>query len=98
MGPEARFKKKFLAEIKSIPNSWWTSVNQISLRGTPDILGVVNGRFIALELKKDEKANITRLQKFAIQKINNAHGYASVVFPKNKQEVYEDLCKISAGH
>lgn len=93
--PETVFKDRIRPHLEALPNSWWVKIQQVSIRGTPDFLGCINGQFVALELKKDAKAPIDKLQLYNLEKIDFAGGTAVVVFPENWDEVYEDLKKIS---
>jgi len=88
---ETQFKVKVLARIRKIPNSWFEKIQQYSISGTPDILGVVNGVFVALELKKAEKSPITRLQLYNIERINSAGGVGIVLHPGNLDETIQKL-------
>jgi len=93
--PETLFKNKIRPKLEAIPNSWWVKVQQVSLRGTPDFLGCICGMFVALELKKDAKAPISKLQEHTLMKIAIAGGFSHVVYPENWEEVYERLLNIS---
>lgn len=62
----------------------------MSLRGIPDYLGCVRGRFVALELKI-ETGRPAKLQEFIIDKINSAGGYARVVYPSTFDQVLEEI-------
>lgn len=96
LGPETRFKNRLMPKLKGIPKSHWYKIQQKGLRGTPDILGVVNGRFVALELKKDG-GKATTLQEFELKQIEKAGGYAKLVEPADEKNILEDLLKISQG-
>lgn len=49
--------------------------------GIPDLIGIApNGRFFALEVKRPELGRISALQVKAIDKINDAGGFADVVW------------------
>lgn len=88
---ERAFRRKVDERLKEIPNSWWESIQQQTINGTPDKLGVINGIFIALELKRSSRAEISELQKYKLAKITAAGGYARVLFPENVEEVFRDL-------
>jgi len=66
----------------------------VSLRGIPDIICCVNGRFIALELKRDERAVASELQKYAIEKISESRGIALIVTPKTWSDIYGQIISI----
>lgn len=54
--------------------------------GIPDIIGLINGRFIALEVKaKNGKASI--LQEQNIKFINKSGGIGMIVYPKDFEKM-----------
>lgn len=89
--PETVFKERIQPRLKALKNSWWEKIQQVGVIGTPDILGCVSGIFVALELKKDEKAPIEPLQIHKLKKIEQAGGVAFIVYPENWDEVYAQL-------
>jgi hypothetical protein len=89
--PETRFRERFVKKLKKLPNTHFFSIQQVAIRGVPDLLGLVDGRFVALELKASSKANVTELQKIALQKIAAAGGIARVVYPENELEILGEL-------
>lgn len=93
--PETRFKNRIRPLLNALPNSWWVKTSQRSVRGTPDLLGCVNGMFIALELKRSESARIDPLQEHNINKIIAARGLAFLVFPENWQKVFQTLQRLA---
>lgn len=86
-----------MPHLRGIPGSWWEKIQQKSIRGTPDILGCVQGKFVALELKKDSKANIDELQKYKLEQISKAGGLSAIVYPENWEKVYSILTHIAKG-
>lgn len=102
MKSEAKFYGKIKHVLHNIAESCWFRIEQRSVRGTPDILGCVNGTFVALELKKDAKeiskrGDRTRLQIHNINRIRYSGGYACFLHPDNWDDVYRDLLRISMG-
>jgi hypothetical protein len=93
--PETVFKDRIRPKLKAIPNSWWEKIQQVVIRGTPDFIGVINGVFIALELKKDENENPEPLQLHKLKLIERAGGKAYVVSPENWESVYQELLELS---
>lgn len=91
MGPESRFKVKVLKALRHLSPSWWVKVSQVSLVGTPDILGCYGGRFHAFELKKDDKAKATPLQERNISLIAEAGGFSRVVSPEAWDETLSEM-------
>lgn len=92
---ETKFRSKIRPLLDLIPNSFWESISQRSILGTPDILGTISGVFIALELKSFSKATVTAMQKHKLHLIVKAGGYAFIVCPENWNEVYGKLIEIS---
>lgn len=64
--------------VKYLQKRGWAVVTlQSSKRGTPDILGCVDGKFIAIEVKAPGKLNTLKpLQIFQLNAINDAGGIA----------------------
>lgn len=92
---ETTFKKRIRPALDALPSSWWVKVQQVGVRGTPDFLGCVNGHFVALELKRSEKASADPLQVYTMHKIETAGGITYVVTPENWVSVYRELCLLS---
>lgn len=90
MKAETLFQTRVLRELRELPKSWWEKISQRTVHGTPDILGCVNGKFVALELKADS-GRADPLQLLKIEKINKAEGYGVVVYPHNFAEVVKKL-------
>lgn len=89
--PETVFRERIDKILKSIPNSWWESVDQKSIVGSPDKIGCVNGHFVALEFKASEKAKRGELQIHKAKKIKQAGGLHYFVYPENFKEVLADI-------
>jgi|TARA_R100000742_G_C4276918_1_gene98340 pantothenate kinase len=85
--PETIFKEKVLEELREMKNSYWIKIQQLSIRGIPDIIGVVNGRFVALELKKSHQEKADKLQEYVLEEVDKAGGIALVTNPENFEEV-----------
>lgn len=92
--PETLFKEKVLKKIRTIPRSWFEKIAQVSSVGTPDIIGCVNGMFVAIELKVGNN-KVSDIQAYKLAKISSANGMAFVMYPENFQEIYDKLLKIS---
>lgn len=93
---ETTFKKRIRPLLKALPNTWFVKTQQRSLRGTPDFLMCVAGKFVALELKRSAKEKPDPLQDHNLKLIRDAGGVGLVVFPENWNEVFDQL-KIIAG-
>lgn len=100
VGPEHKFQKKVIKALKTLPNTYYFVKEAASIRGIPDLILVINGRFVALELKRDLKsmrATTGRivLQRHNIDKINKAGGFGCIVCPETFDEVFAYLKSIS---
>lgn len=93
--PETIFKEQVQEDLKTLKNCWFVKVQQMVIRGIPDILACVNGVFVALELKKDSKARPDKLQEYNIGKIRRTgKGIALVIHPKNWHKEFEKLKRL----
>ncbi len=86
MGPETAFKGKVLKQLREIPRSWFFKSSERSLKGIPDIIGHVNGHFIAIELKATNR-DAEPLQEKILLDIQESGGIAFVAWPGNWEEV-----------
>ena len=97
MKPETKFRQsKVIPFISTLPNTTHFSVQQQAIRGTPDILACINGKFIALELKA-ENGVVSLLQAKKLSDIDNAGGLALVVTPSNWKLVLNLLYLLAIG-
>lgn len=76
--------------LATIAHSWFVKVQMLALRGVPDYLGVVNGRFVALELKTEDGV-VDGLQDWTLKRIAKCGGFVRVVRPSNLDEVINEL-------
>ena len=93
--PETVFREKVVAKLKQLPNCAIFSIQQVAIRGTPDLLVCLNGFFVALELKASQKAKVSQLQDYALRKIINAGGIAFIVYPANWEGIFQELLKLA---
>lgn len=89
--PETLFKNRVRKDLKALPDCWFAKIQQVGINGTPDILACVGGHFVALELKARDIDKETALQRYNIEKIKKAGGYAIVTHPGDWPEVYKIL-------
>jgi len=80
--------------LEKLPNSHWFSIQQVSLRGHPDKMGVVNGWFVAIELK-DIGERPMALQKYHLDKIENCGGIAISTSKENWEDVKKLLLELT---
>jgi hypothetical protein len=93
--PETIFRKKAMDKFKALPNSYWTSIQQKGIFGSPDVVGCVNMIFVSLEFKKDAQSKPTPLQEYKKGKIREAHGFSFIIYPENFKEIHSILNVIS---
>jgi hypothetical protein len=92
--PESLFKEKVFKDLDTLPNCWYEKIQQVTIRGTPDILICANGYFVALELKLDHKSKIDELQVYKIKKILKSKGVAFIVTPDEWPSVFKTISSL----
>jgi len=85
--PETKFKIKVAGIFDKIPCFWYVKIQQVSINGTPDFLICHWGRFVAVELKKSDQEEPSRLQKYELGKILEAKGISIVMSPEDYKEI-----------
>ncbi len=102
MNPETKFKIKVQKDLVAarkagkLPHLWFFKTQEVTVRGIPDILMCLNGVFVALELKKDDKTKPEKLQEYILGRITEAKGLAFKVGPKAWPAVLDFLISVSA--
>lgn len=94
--PETVFRNRVSPLIEKIPRCEDTTVQQKSIRGTPDKLLCIDGVFVALEFKRTQ-GTLEKLQRHKLRKIQAAGGFAYMVTPENWEQVYAALLTLSEG-
>ena len=94
---EAQFRDRIKPQLESLPHSRWYRIEQQSIRGTPDTLGLIRGIFVAIEFKKSYKDKPTPLQKYNLQKIADAGGVAIIACPENWEAIFTSLAEMAMG-
>jgi len=89
---ETKFKERVLCELEKL-SLWAEKIQQVSIRGTPDILICANGTFVALELKTDVGV-LSALQEYKLSCIRETGGIAIVSTPKSWPKDLETIKKI----
>lgn len=92
---ETKFKEKVLPQLKKL--GYFVKIQQASIAGTPDIIGTINGIFIALELKTNE-GKASQLQELNLLKILKAGGVALEVSPNNWALTYAYLLSLKRNY
>lgn len=97
---EAKFKQKVLKFLDELPYTYAVVITLPAVRGVPDIFACVNGRFVALELKRDlveyhARSKRAKLQMHNIKEINYCRGVAFKVCPEKWTEKKKLLKRIA---
>lgn len=92
MGPEKQFENQIKKFLDSLPNTYYFKywAGPYSKSGIPDIIACVNGHFVGIEVK-GPNGHPSELQKHNIKLIQNANGYACIVYPKDFEKLKEEL-------
>jgi len=88
---ETIFKEKILPELRKL--GYFVKIQQASIRGTPDLIGCINGVFIALELKTDI-GKTSAIQDVNLAKILKNGGIALQVSPATYPAIFSLLVRI----
>lgn len=94
MGTEKNFEnriKKFLTKN----NIWYIKffANAFTKSGIPDILCSVNGRFVGIEVKK-EQGIVSELQEFHLNRLNQNGAVGILAYPSGYDELQKILINI----
>lgn len=73
--------------LTSLPECWVIKVMAANKRGTPDLLAVINGRFVAIEVKAPG-GKPSKLQLAQLRRIENAGGVAMLVESVDEVKAY----------
>ena len=97
---ESVYQHKLLKKLKAIPRSYFFVKEAGSIRGIADIIGCINGYFVALEVKRSlEEAKKysprSALQNKFLADIVKVKGIAYKVYPENESEVLDALYSLS---
>lgn len=93
---EKSFRKKVCEDLSTLPDCWVESIQQVGIRGTPDLIVCLRGHFIGLEIKK-EGGVVAPLQKYKLDQITKAKGYGAAVRPSNWPEIFSHLKRMAHG-
>ena len=94
MAEEKQFELKVRKWIKE-QGGWSFKVmgNAFQEAGIPDVIGCINGKLIALEIKSS-RGKASDMQLYKIKLISQAGGYARVVSPKNWEQIKKELLEL----
>ena len=85
---ETKFKHRVLRDLKWFKNAYYIKTQERGRRGVPDIIGCINTKFFALELKT-ETGRLDDLQMYTLQKIRLAGGFAMSTQPSQWPEHFD---------
>ncbi|WP_195238610.1 VRR-NUC domain-containing protein [Romboutsia sp. 1001285H_161024_C4] len=95
MAAEKDFENKIKRYLDKLPKCWYFKVwaGPYSKSGIPDIIALINGKFVAIEVKAPN-GKASELQKRNIDLINKCGGYGVILYPKNFEEFKREIEKI----
>lgn len=93
---ETNLKDRVRKKFKLLPNTWFEKINQVSVRGIPDIIMCVNGHFVGIELKRDDGEAPASLQRYKLKNIKKSGGITFVLTPENFEEAYQFLFNLAS--
>jgi hypothetical protein len=88
MQPETTFKRRIRPLLEALPSTRVLKIQQLAIRGCPDFLLSVRGRFVAIELKISERAHLAKLQRYELSRLAATGAFAFVIYPQNWGEFY----------
>lgn len=92
---ETKLKEQVLSALHSLPDTWCTKIQQVAIRGTPDILACIAGKFVAIELKSSPDEEPDALQEYTLKQIAEAGGIGIVVNPVNWSATFDALMDLA---
>lgn len=94
-GPEKLFENKVKNYLNSLPNCWYLKIwgGGFMKAGIPDIVGVINGKFVAIELKA-QNGVASELQKRNIRLINECGGLGFILYPSQFENFKQEVTKL----
>lgn len=90
---ENEYQPKLKEKLKErFPGCFILKNDEQYLPGIPDLMVLYNGRFAALEVKRDKKAreNPEPNQEYYVEKLNGI-GFSSFIYPEIEEEVLDAL-------
>jgi hypothetical protein len=97
---ESVYQRKLIKKLKAIPNSYFFVKEAANIRGIADIIGCINGTFVALEVKRsleESKKYSPRnaLQDKFLSDIVKVKGKAYKIYPENEGAILNDLRELA---
>jgi len=100
-GPENKFRDKVVRPwLDAREDVYYFVKEALVIRGIPDIVGCINGKYFTLELKKDRSSCRKRtgrivLQRRGIEKVKAVGGFGEIVSPHNWEDTQKDLLEFA---
>lgn len=96
MQPETKFKLQVFKDLRTLKKTWFFKSQEVSVKGIPDIIMCSQGKFIALELKRNTRECKSACKKLSLQKrnlglINEALGFGIFTCPKCWDMTFEKI-------
>ena len=76
MVKESNVQRSIMSNLKKIPNSEWQKATTTNRAGAQDIIGHIQGYYIAFEVKRSNKEEPSDIQKYRIRKTNSNGGFS----------------------
>lgn len=93
MQKETKLKERFLPRLKELPNTKAEKIQQLSIKGTPDILMSCRSQHFAIELKVSDKSKVDLLQRKNLIEYHLSGSIAIFVHNDNVKFVLENIEK-----
>ena len=91
---ESDFQKSLIKEIETrFPGCYILKNDPNYIQGIPDLLVLYGPYWAMLEVKASAKATRRPNQKYRINELNELGGFASFVYPENKEVVLDDMAR-----
>lgn len=87
---ERDFQKHVKIDLESLKGTYFLKTQERGRRGVPDYLLCIRGKFVAIELKK-ENGRVAPIQQHTLDKITASGGIAFVAKPSTWNLQFETL-------
>lgn len=95
--PERSFRvNQVIPFLKTLEHTIAFPIQQVAIRGDPDYVLCVAGRFVSLELKAASGVTAP-LQEFKRQQVNKTGGVGLIASPQNWEEIKKLLLQLDQG-
>lgn len=88
---ERDFQRRLIKKLKQMfPECIIMKTDPDYIQGLPDLLILVDNKWLALECKRSNKAHHQPNQDYYVRRMN-AMSYASFISPENEEEVLDEI-------